>query len=84
MAPVAADIEPGPLTALHHLDSVDTELVVDHLHHLGSLDGDGAGGDAVEVVISDDQLVRVDDLQSRQRNMIEPVSSQNQLFHSVS
>ena len=38
----------------------------------------------MEVVISDDQLVRVDDLQSRQRNMIEPVSSQNQLFHSVS
>ena len=65
MSPVAADVQSGALTAVHHLDGVDAELVVDHLHLLGRLDGDGACRDPPEVVVSDDQLVSVDYLQTR-------------------
>ena len=75
--PVTTDVKPGPLAAPHHLDGVDGELVVDHLHLLGGLDNDGARRDAVEVVVGDDQLVGVHNLQPRQWDVSEPVLVQD-------
>ena len=81
--PVTTNVESWPLTAPDHLDGVDTELVVDDLHLLGGLDDDGAGGDAVEVVVGDDQLVRVNNLQPGQRDVSEPILVQDQFLHPV-
>ena len=81
--PVTTDVKSVPLTATDHLDGVDGELVVDHLHLLGGLDDDGAGRDPVEVVVGDDELVCVHDLQPRQRDVSEPVLVQDQFLHPV-
>ena len=64
LSPVATDIEPRSLTAVHHSVSIDTELVIYHLHLLGGLDGDGAWGYAMEVVVIDHQLVCMHNLKS--------------------
>ena len=65
------------------MNGVEAELVVDHLHLLGRLDGDGARGDAVEVVVLDDESVSLRDLEAGQGDVSEPVPEQHQLLHFV-